>query len=200
MNHSFNKKQYGVIIKVVNTFLKWSIIGVFILSGILLVGFVAVVFVPKGLFSWNMANLEQISVQLTNILNEINGDILSGVANVKSLILTLLFTGVVNLSFFQFIQIQLRKIVSNVNDEMPFQNANAVILRNLGLGYIIASVLLSFVNSWMFVTLVNTFNVFHATIEFSVDLQMVFMGIIILILAYIFNCGSSLQEEHDTTL
>ncbi|MFH0993414.1 MAG: DUF2975 domain-containing protein [bacterium] len=168
--------------------------------GILLIGFVAVVFVPKGLLNWDMANLEQISVRLVNILNEINGDILAGDANVKNLILMILFAGVVNLSFFQFVQIQLKKIVSSVRDEMPFRNANAIILRNLGLGYIIASVFVSFVNSWMFMTLVNTFNVFNATYNFSIDWQMVFMGIIILILAYIFSFGSYLQEEHDATV
>ncbi|GEM_PF-1037317 len=200
MEHSFNKKQYGTIIRIVNVFFKWSIAAIFILLGMVLIGFIAVIFIPKGLLDFNMANLEHINVQFTNILYEINADIFTGIANVKSLLLIMLFAGLVNLSFFQFVQIQLKKIISSVKEELPFKNSNAVILRNLGLGYLIASVLVSLVNSWLMMTVINTFNVFEASVNFSIDFQMVFMGIIILILAYVFSYGSYLQEEHDTTL
>ncbi len=200
MEQTFNRKRYEVIIKVVNIFLKWSIRAIFVLLGIILIGFIAVVFIPKTLLNFDMANLENINVQFANVLQEINGDIFTGVANVKNLLLILLFTGIVNLTFFQFIQIQLKKIVSSVKEELPFRNSNAIILRNLGMGYIIASIMVSLINSWLMMTIVNTFNVYEATINFSVNFQMVFMGVIILILAYVFSYGSVLQEEHDSTV
>lgn len=200
MEQTFNKKQYEVIIKVVNIFLKWSVRAIFVLLGIILIGFIAVIFIPKSLLNFDMANLENINVQFANVMYEINEDIFTGIANVKNLLLILLFTGIANLTFFQFIQIQLKKIVTSVREELPFRNSNAIILRNLGLGYLIASVLISLINSWLMMTLVNTFNVYEATINFSVNLQMVFMGIIVLILAYVFSYGSYLQEEHDSTV
>ncbi|MDD3123376.1 MAG: DUF2975 domain-containing protein [Candidatus Izemoplasmatales bacterium] len=200
MKQEFNKKQYGAITKVVNVILKWSITFVFVILGIMLVGFIAVVFIPQTLLNFNMANLEHINIQFANIMYQINENIFSGITNVKNMILIILFAGIVNLSFFQFVQIQLRKIVSSINDELPFKSSNAVILRNLGLGYIIASIVVSLINSWMMVVIVNTFEVYQASINFSINLQMAFMGIIILILAYAFSYGSFLQEEHDTTL
>jgi hypothetical protein len=41
---------------------------------------------------------------------------------------------------------------------------------------------------------------FELGVSLSPNLQAVFMGIIILIVAYIFDYGSYLQEEHDMTV
>ncbi len=200
MESTFNKERFHGVIGIVYTILKWIIRFGYLVAGITVIGFLVVLFIPKDLLDFNMANLEHINVQFTNIMYQINGGFFTGIVNIKSLLLLLLFAGMINLGFYLFIMIHIKKLVGSVRNNVPFEKSNAIILRNLGIGYLIASVLVSVVNSWLMVSAVNTFDVINTTVNFSIDLQYVFIGVIILILAYVFSYGSYLQQEHDTTI
>ncbi|HOO43751.1 MAG TPA: DUF2975 domain-containing protein [Bacillota bacterium] len=200
MESTFNKERFHGVIGIVYTILKWIIRFGYLVAGITVIGFLVVLFIPKDLLDFNMANLEHINVQFTNIMYQINGGFFTGIVNIKSLLLLLLFAGMINLGFYLFIMIHIKKLVGSVRNNVPFEKSNAIILRNLGIGYLIACVLVSVVNSWLMVSAVNTFDVINTTVNFSIDLQYVFIGVIILILAYVFSYGSYLQQEHDTTI
>ncbi len=200
MENTFNKQKYDKIIKIVNVLLKWSIFVIYVALGIILIGFIALIFIPQNLLNFDLTNLESVDIQFANIIYAINGGSFSGVVNVKTLLLVFGITFLISVSFYQFVQVQIKKLVISVKNDTPFRYSNAIILKNLGIGMLIASVLVSSVNSYLMKTLTDTLNILNTSTRLSVNVQLAFMGVIVLILAYVFSYGSSLQEEHDTTI
>ena len=108
MNRSLDKKKFESVIKVVYLFLRISVVALYVLLGILVVTSIVFPFIPKELFDFELANLEQIDIQVGSILYELRGIItFTGVVNVKWLLSLVFVVLSVNLLFFQFILIQL---------------------------------------------------------------------------------------------
>ncbi len=200
MSRTFNKKFFDSMIKVVHIFLKWSVRAIYVLLIIILVGFLVTLFLPADLFDFNLENLKNIDIGTINVLNSISDGGLTGIVDAKEIILLLIFMAGINLFFFQFIQIQLRKIMNNIRNKSPFNEKNAKFLKVLGIAFLVSSVVLPSIGGWFFMDLVNTLKVYEATFNFSIHFQSVLMGALILILAYIFDYGTYLQEEHDMTV
>lgn len=200
MNRTFNKGRFDVVIDITHLLLKWSVRALYVLIGILTVGFLVFLFLPKGLLDYDISNLENINVLYANIYYEISGESFVGIYNVKWLLTLLFFAGIANLAFYQYIQIQLRNVISNVKQKEPFSINNVNYLKYMAYAFLISSLVLPIVNGWLFTTAVNTFEIYEATINFSLNMQSLFMGILVLILAYVFDYGSYLQEEHDMTV
>jgi uncharacterized membrane protein len=201
MNRSLNKKKFESVIKVVYHFLRYSVVALYVLLGLLVLTSVVIPFISKGVFDFNLANLEHIDIQAGSIMYDIRGIItFTGIVNVKWLLSLLFVVLSVNLLFFQFILIQLKQIITDVYNKIPFSDKNIIRLKYMGIAYLISSVVLSMVNGLLFVKIVNTFNIFDATINFSIDFQSAFIGVIILILAYVFEYGAALQEDIDLTV
>jgi uncharacterized membrane protein len=201
MNRSLNKKKFESVIKVVYQILRVVVVALYVLLGLLVLTSVVIPFISKGVFDYNLANLEHIDIQAGSIMYDIRGIItFTGIVNVKWLLSLLFVVLSVNLLFFQFILIQLKQIITDVYNKIPFSDKNIIRLKYMGIAYLISSVVLSMVNGLLFVKIVNTFNIFDATINFSIDFQSAFIGVIILILAYVFEYGAALQEDIDLTV
>jgi hypothetical protein len=200
MAQSFNKNRFDMIIKVVHKFLRFAIIGTAILISIIALGGFVVLFIPKDILDFNLGNIEHINVQVMNVLYSINDDILSGVINVKWLIVFGSFTGVINLVFVYYIFRKLKQVIGDVLEEVPFSENNIIRLKHLGFAYVISSVVLPMLNAGFMVYVVNLLNLFEANVNFQISLQALFMGALILILATVFEYGKYLQEDHDLTV
>ena len=201
MNRSLDKKKFESVIKVVHHFLRSSVVALYVLLGLLVLVSVVFPFISKDLFNYDLANLNHINIEFGSILYDIRGIItFTGIVNVKWLLSLLFVVLTVNLMFFQFILIQLHKIITDVCNKTPFSVKNIKCLKYMGIAYLISSIVLPLVNGLLFVNIANTFNIFDATINFSMDFQSAFIGIIILILAYVFEYGATLQEDIDLTV
>ncbi len=201
MNRSLNKKKFESFIKVVYQFLRIGVIALYVLLALLVLTSVVFPFIPKELFDFELSNLDQIDIQSGTLLYEFRGIVtFVGIVNVKWLLNLLFIVLTVNLLFFQFILIQLKTIITDVSNKIPFSDKNVKRLKYMGIAYLISSIVLPIVNGTLFVTLAKTFNIFDATINFSIDFQSVFIGIIILIIAYVFEYGAALQEDIDLTV
>ena len=200
MNRTFDKNKFDIVIKIVHLFLKWSVRALYVLLGLLVVGFVVFIFIPKSLLDYDISTLENINVQYYNIIYEISDGNFTGIFNVKWLMILLFFTVIINLAFYQYILIQLRNVIHGVMAATPFSEKNVLFLKRVAYTFLIACILLPLLNSWLFTTAVNTFEIYNATINFSVNFQSLFTGALVLILAYVFDYGSYLQDEHDMTV
>lgn len=201
MDRSLNKKKFESVIKVVYHFLRICVVALYVLLGVLVLTSIVFPFISKGLFNFDLSNLENINIESGSILYEVRGIItFTGIVNVKWLLSLAFVVLTVNLVFFQFILIQLKKIITDVYNKIPFSDKNIKRLKYMGIAYLISSVVLPILNGSLFVKVANTFNIFDATINFSIDFQSAFIGIIILILAYVFEYGASLQEDIDLTV
>ena len=201
MNRSLDKKKFESVIKVVYRFLRISVVALYVLLGLLFLTSVVLPFVSKGVFDFNLANLDNIDIQTGSILYEVRGIVtLTGIVNVKWLVSLAFVVLTVNLVFFQFVLIQLKQIITDVYHKIPFSDKKIKRLKYMGIAYLVSSVVLPMVNGSLFAMVANTFNIFEATINFSMDFQSAFIGIIILILAYVFEYGATLQEDIDLTV
>ena len=200
MNKTFNKSSYDKVLKGAAHFVRWAVNALYVLIGIVSIGFVVALVLPKGLLDFDFNNLEHINVQIMNVMYEIDESLFTGVINVKWLLVTLGFMGLVNLGFLQFVMIYIRNILNETIEVGPFSQNNVLRLKYIGYGYLIASVALPLVGNVFFWQFIHQLDLFDATINMSVNLQAVFMGVIILILASIFDYGAYLQEDHDMTV
>ena len=165
-----------------------SVVALYVLLGLLFLTSVVLPFVSKGVFDFNLANLDNIDIQTGSILYEVRGIVtLTGIVNVKWLVSLAFVVLTVNLVFFQFVLIQLKQIITDVYHKIPFSDKNIKRLKYMGIAYLVSSVVLPMVNGSLFAMVANTFNIFEATVSFSMDLQSVFIGIIILIIAVAFT-------------
>ena len=169
MNHSFNKKFFDSMIKVVHAVLKWSVVALFVLMGLLVVIFVVTLFIPASVFDFDLAHIGNMNVNVMNVMYDMSGFGFSGIVNVKLLFLLILFVALGNLAFYQYIQIQLKKLMSNIKEGSPFNYSSAKFLRYMGIAFLIASVVLPILNGWLFMGVINTLEIFEASINFSLS-------------------------------
>lgn len=200
MSRSFNKKYFGTLIDVTALILRFLIIGFYILIGFLFLAGVSVSFIPKELLDYDMANLENIDVQIKNVMYDIDPSLFTGVINVKWVLVLGAFTGIVNVVFMQFILLQLKKVITDVKAKEPFSVSNIKRITHIGYAYVVSAFVLPFVNGLFMFRAINLIIETNANINFMVHWQSIFMGALLVILANIFDYGSYLQEEYDMTV
>ncbi len=201
MENTFDKNKHKGILNFLHVVIRIIVIILFIVLGVMAVGFAVVLFIPRGLMDVDMSNIGSWHTRLTNIMVEIDPDFFTGTVNVKRSILAMLLMGIVNVGFVQFIMIYVKKLLGNVKDAKIFDTGNAVILKVLGYGFLTASIILPIFTSMAMLTVANMLDIFQDVgYNFSIQWSHVFMGGLILILAYVFSYGSYLQEEHDLTV
>jgi hypothetical protein len=200
MSRQFNKERFETVIKLVDVFLKFSIVAIFVLLGILGIAFITTIVLPTDLYDFDLANLEHTSVQFFGLDYDLSALGLDGIVNVKWIAVTGAFALLINLSFYQYVQVLLKKVMANIRQQHPFNPSNVTYLKYMGIGFLVASLLLPAFNSIFFVQVMNTLELFDVNVNASLDFQLIYMGVIVLILAYIFDYGSYLQEDHDLTV
>lgn len=201
MKENFSKEKYEGIFKITHFCVKWLVRILYVAMIVVVIGLVAVLFIPRSNFSFNTNQLEDISFQFYNLFVRIEDFVSEGTYNIKSVLLIAGVSGVVNIGFIQLILIGIRKLILKVKEGSPFDFKNAEVLRRMGMFFIAGSIVLPLANTAMMSTLVHTFNVIgESRVNFAIDLQFVFMGLLIMVLAYVFSYGSYLQEEHDSTV
>jgi len=196
----FKKDNFDIVIKVVSFILKWSVILLYVVLGLMAIAFIASIFVPKGLYDFDLSLLGNINVQIANVVYEVTEGTFEGIINVKSIVIQGIITGIVQLGILQFILIMLKNIVSDVKKENPFSSENFKRLKFIGFAYIGAGVVSPVFNSWLMFRIVEALDLFRIDLNYSLNLQSIFMGLIILGLASVFRYGASLQEDHDLTV
>lgn len=200
MSRKFNKERFEVVINIVYTFLRFSVVALYVLIAFIGIAWVVTWFIPQSVFDFNLANLEQTHVNVLGLDYDLAALGLSGIVNVKSIVVLGLFALIANIGFYQYVQVLLKKTMKQISENQPFTQTNVKYLQWMGIGYLVAAVVLPVVNSLFFTRVINLLELFELGVSLSPNLQAVFMGIIILIVAYIFDYGSYLQEEHDMTV
>ncbi|MGE4321349.1 MAG: DUF2975 domain-containing protein [Acholeplasmataceae bacterium] len=199
MEQTFNKNKYAGFIKVVQVIVKVVMIFLYVILGFVALGFVASLIIPNQFLEFDLSVFSQYDFQGINIINAIDPTLLERTVNLKRVMIVMFFVASLNLGFAQFILIHINKLLKNVKEE-PFNAQNSIILRNLGIGYVIGGVVISLFNEFLRVIVVRTIDIFDTNFDIRLNWQYIFIGVLILILGYIFSYGSYLQEEHDQTV
>jgi hypothetical protein len=135
------------------------------------------------------------------IISVMQGNFYMPVDNNWQNILVLLAASLIICSVFIIITYQLKLLFSSLSKNQPFEALNVVRIRNTGIGLIVLSLLLFFSN-----IIVNQFLQSHFTwdkeiaLTYQFNISYLVAGIILIIVAEIFNEGVTLKEETNLTI
>jgi hypothetical protein len=200
MNQTYQHDRYAGITKLVLVLLRIATVVLTVALAIVGILWIASWVLPQSVFEFDLALLDSIDVDLNNLQYNLSGLQLDGIVNLKRVAIVGLGVGVLNIGFLLYLLVLLKRVMTNVAAKNPFVKENVTYLRYMGLGYLIASVILSWANSLFLYQVVETLDLYDATVNFSMEIPSLFMGAILLIVAYVFDYGTYLQEEHDMTV
>lgn len=101
---------------------------------------------------------------------------------------------------FAFILHRLGEVMDTVAAENPFHRGNPKRIRDIGLAVMAAAFLIPAANSWVALRMVRSFALEDFSILYSPDVVLAFTGLLLLVLAAVFDYGCYLQEEIDQTV
>lgn len=109
------------------------------------------------------------------------------------------------LGLFMVVVVQLRNFFSTVIEQEPFVRKNARRIRIIGLAFIIGGVAKVLYSLGFYLYLRKTFHIEDAALYLEafkngVNLDSVLLGVVVLVIAEIFNVGAALHEEQALTV
>lgn len=200
--------QLSKVLKVITNIVHWiSVIagGITLSAGLLIFAFRDRI---SALIDDNLPRANGLNVNIGMISIKFDSGVVEGYQFVTSIILILL-SATVSLVILFFITKHLRNILANVVAKKPFSADSAKQVRYLGF-WVMGSSLLSGLGDlntyYMFrmldlETLIT--NAGHFSLKYNIniiDMNILFVGFLILLLSRIFQYGNYLQEEFDATV
>jgi hypothetical protein len=189
----YRKLSKGIYVIVNVSF--WILIGLIILGTLI---FIVMRILPNienvsnsgYSFRMNPENIIQFELNTNTLSNTTSKDIFS-----------LLYVGAILLTIPTLLVLgQLKIILKNVVNEKPFAEKNAKSIRNIGYVVIASSILTPVTKAFVFNKFIHAFNLSNVNVIYSINTEVLIIGILLLIVSAIFNYGAYLQQEYDTTL
>ncbi|MCX7884188.1 MAG: DUF2975 domain-containing protein [Caloramator sp.] len=147
---------------------------------------------PKSRLSFSITANNIVELKFDNAL-------LSNVDVKPIIIFTLIMASVVLLIFASILK-QTIQILRSVENDTPFAVENATRLNKIGIILIVSSFVIRIFEFLSANTLINSINLPNVTVNYSVDITMLFLGVLLLVLSGIFSYGNYLQKEYDETV
>lgn len=200
---NYNEKRFNIVVKIASviiTFLHY-VFWVLLVAGV--IGLIGILFIPESNLLIIPAQLEQFPTHQFFVDSEeifafesimLKPSLLWGTFNIALLSLGMIYGT-------KWIKASLK----DSKDSKPFSDENVSRLFKLSYLIMVAGVVVPLLNSLFMNSLINnvTGSVFaseYADFHYSLDLRVIFGGLLIYILANIFAYGSYLQEEVDGTV
>ena len=95
---------------------------------------------------------------------------------------------------------EVKRILKTVVADNPFEKGNSKNLTVISLVLMIGSLMVPVLEGRVFTAIIQMLHVNNMNVSYSVDGNLLFTGILLLILAGVFQYGNYLQEEVDSTL
>ncbi|KAB3532449.1 DUF2975 domain-containing protein [Alkaliphilus pronyensis] len=200
MNYKPSFLKYKKMAKVVYSIVRiisWLII---ILAGISLIMGLAVRFLPDNFNLINTSSKGTFALSPDNIITfRIPNEMIRGI-NLKPLYSTF-FTGIfVVLTLTAIVLRQLLYILNNVVKGKPFDLVNAKKLFIIGCTFILGSFVIPVVKALLINKIIHHLSFDHVSTTFTISIELLFTGLLIILLSEVFHYGAYLQQEFDSTL
>ncbi|HPJ76471.1 MAG TPA: DUF2975 domain-containing protein [Clostridia bacterium] len=95
---------------------------------------------------------------------------------------------------------QLKIILKNVVNKNPFAEKNAKSIKNIGYVIMASSLVMPVTKAFLINKIIHAFNLSNVNVVYTVNIEVLIIGILLLLVSAIFNYGAYLQQEYDTTL
>lgn len=191
VKHSkLSKSTYSII-----NVLFWIVLGITILVILLIAGMrifpdIINLSYSDGSFHISPDNIIQFEISTGDISNASIGEIYS-----------YMFAGItLFLILFLLVLSQLRVILKNVVNEKPFAEKNAKSIMNIGYVVMAGSIVIPITKAFLINKIIHAFNLSNVNVVYTINVEVLIIGILLLLVSAIFNYGAYLQQEYDTTI
>lgn len=202
--------KFKKLAKVLDTILKIGYWASIILLCFIVTVAIILNFIPKSVVDEAFLNSRSISISFGTLGFDINSAMVSSAQIIKTANL-ILIPGLIAFIITIFIIIQLRHILKNVLNETPFSLDCVSHMKKLGYGVIASGVIFSIASGIIDYLLIQLFNVEQLLMSTNyinnvkitltpINVAIVIVGLLLLLLATVFQYGTYLQEEYDSTL
>lgn len=195
---NFNKKTFQVFTKITTVIVNIGFFVIMILLGVILLADIVLLFIPADILILDASVFEQLTVRIMNVEFEVPNELIAIEASVKWLVIFGLIAAIIGLAFVGFVFYLLRSILKDVRAEKPFSDDNVSNLYNLSLTFLLGSVIIPaafFFVGWRFI---EVFSIEEATVSYMIDLNWLFIGLLLGVLTGIFHYGSHLRKQVDS--
>jgi hypothetical protein len=148
-----------------------------------------------------------VSVNMSGYLNATFGNTMfkfipptNGQIMIKSFLQTLFMYIAFGALMVSVILFEVKGILNTVIADNPFEKGNSVKLTVIALVLVLESVIAPFLEERIVKTIIQMLQINNINVSYAMDGNLLFTGILILILAGVFQYGNYLQEEVDSTL
>ncbi|TVP94935.1 MAG: DUF2975 domain-containing protein [Acholeplasmatales bacterium] len=196
---SYNEKRFETVFKLATVLTR--IIKILSMVVLGFIGLIALVvpFVPKRLLTFDLSGVEMLPIELMNVQINIPNTVFGDEIMIKWSVFSVLIAAGFLVAFAVVILHLLGKILDDVGIKQPFSEANVQRLFQMAVVFMAAGVVLPgimFVAAWQVVRALAI----DATFNYSLQVEWIFMGLLIYLLASIFQYGKQLQDEVDQTV
>lgn len=186
-------KSVFVILKVVY----WIALVLTVIAFLLSIG---VRFLPDDFSFFNYTTDGVFGISPDNIIQfEIARESIEGV-NLIPIYSALLIGIFISLLLVTIVLRQLKGITKNVTDSNPFHEKNAKGVLYIGYTVIAGSLLIPISKAYTVNQIIHTFDLTNVRAVYTINVEVLFIGILLILLSSIFHFGAFLQQEYDTTL
>lgn len=201
-------KRYTAVIKLLITIFFWACLVSAILCAVL---GIIILLIPDvysfflkpntlGKLPFMMRNEGSAGIGLSAML-EYNGDVnLLSATDMKPVYEMLLFKVAASQAILAAFFYQLVSVLKSVKENIPFAAKNSCRISVMGFLLIAYTIVLSIGEYIMLKLFLATVTISDVSLKFSLNTGGILIGLLLILLAGIFNHGGYLQEEYDTTL
>lgn len=201
MSTPFNEKKFMNLLQITAVVIKIIIIFIVTIIGFLTLGFLVTVFLPASLLTIDLnALVDGLTIDMMGIAVTIPGDLFQDEVSLKGTVLTTLTVATIYMVFFVLLIHLLYGLLMDAKKQTPFSPANIKRLFTMSyvlmIGGIVLPIFLTIVG-WVFIS-ASGFE--GASVDYSLHAQYIMTGVLIFILAKLFEYGAYLQDEVDMTV
>jgi hypothetical protein len=200
MENTFNHEKFQKILRITMLVINIFIIFLTVVAGVLVIGLAVSTFLPQDLFVFDLSNLNDVNFEVYNVTLNISSLDLTGEVTIKSLVLIGLLFAFINIIWMNVIVRYLKRFMKDVKAKNPFNENNIKRLKTIAYLFIGGGIVLPVFSSLFSLQVMNIITQLDLSVNFSLNLTYIFIGLLILVLGYVFEYGTYLQEEYNETV
>jgi|GEM_PF-1715535 len=199
MKTKFDQKNFNLILK--GTTILTKITQVLIIIGIsaLVLLSLGALIIPSDLYMIDLSQIHAFSLNIGTLNMEIPIERMEGTLNIRYLIVFGSATILIYFGAFYYLFKKVEKFLGYVKEGTPFADENIHMMYHIGKVLVVLSLLFPVV-SYPFAWKLAHELPLDITVNIEIQFGLLMIGLIVLLLASIFNYGAYLQEEYDQTV
>lgn len=199
MKTKFDKKNFDLL-------LKGSLVLTKIVQIISIVGLVALVvlaigalIIPSDLYIIDLANLSRLSLDIGAL--DLNMPIapMEGTINIRYLLVFASATLMVYMASSLYVFLKVERFLGYVKEGNPFADENIHLMYYIGKVLVVLAFLLPLI-TYPFAWRIAHVLPLDISVNMEIEFGLLMIGLVVLLLASIFNYGAYLQDEYDQTV